>query len=163
MMPPKKNRIVPRRMHVPVSNRYSTKTQPENIEQVIESQLTTDICLNMNCLRVFVRRASSERCVNKVTLIGRAGADAVLKGTIEHPVVVFNLATNSAEKTEWHRISVFKPGLRSLAENYVKSGNRLYVEGRINYGHITDANGAALPTTSIIAEDIVFLSKQETA
>lgn len=115
----------------------------------------------MNCLKIFIRRASTERSINKVTLIGRAGADAVLRGTLEHPVVVFNLATNSGDKTDWHRISVFKPGLRSLAENYVRTGNRLYIEGRLNYGQIQDASGATIPTTSIIAEEIVFLSQTD--
>lgn len=110
-------------------------------------------------LRTFVRRLATERSLNRITLIGRAGADAQLKGSIEHPVVIFNLATSSNQKTEWHRISVFKPGLRTLAENYVKSGQRLFVEGKISYGHIVDAQGNALPTTSIIADDIVFLSK----
>lgn len=113
----------------------------------------------MFAIRHFFRRLSTERSLNRVTLIGRAGSDAVLKGTVEHPVVIFNVATNSGPKTEWHRISVFKPGLRSVAENYVKSGARLFIEGRISYGHIIDTQGQATPTTSIIAEDIVFLSK----
>lgn len=115
----------------------------------------------MMLLRQFVRGMASERSLNRVTLIGRAGSDAQLKGTMEHPVVIFNLATTN-QKTEWHRISVFKNGLRSLAENYVKSGARLYVEGKISYGHIIDAQGNAVPTTSIIADDIVFLSKTTT-
>lgn len=108
--------------------------------------------------RQFIRLASSERSLNKVTLIGRVGADAQLKGTVEHPVVIFSLATNGM-KPEWHKISVFKPGLRNVAENYVKSGARLYVEGKISYGHIIDSNGTAVPTTSIIAEDLIFMSK----
>lgn len=110
-------------------------------------------------LRTIIRRMTTERSLNRVTLIGRAGQDAVLKGTAEHPVVIFNLATSSPQKTEWHRISVFKPGLRTLAESYVKSGQRLMVEGKLSYGHIIDSSGSALPTTSIIAEDILFLSK----
>lgn len=113
----------------------------------------------MFALRTFVRNLATERSLNRVTLIGRAGADAVLKGTLEHPVVIFNVATTSAQKTEWHRISVFKPGLRTLAESYVKSGSRLLVEGKLSYGHIIDTQGHAVPTTSIIAEDIIFLSK----
>lgn len=115
----------------------------------------------MLAIRTFVRRMSSEKSLNRVTLIGRAGSDAQLKGTFEHPVVIFNVATTApgAQKTEWHRVSVFKPGLRSIAENYVKSGNRLYVEGKLSYGHIIDGQGNAVPTTSIIADEILFLSK----
>lgn len=105
-----------------------------------------------------VRHASIERSVNRVTLLGRVGADAQLKGTYDHPVVIFNLATTQNNKTDWHRISVFKPGLRELTENYVKSGSRLMVEGKISYGHIIDRNGTSVPTTSIIAEEVIFLS-----
>lgn len=115
----------------------------------------------MSILRTFVRRISNERSLNKVMLIGRAGTNAELKGTIDHPVVQFNMATSSGPKTEWHRISVFKNGLRSLAENYVKSGTRLFVEGKLSHGHIIDKEGNAVPTTSIIADDIMFLSKND--
>lgn len=113
--------------------------------------------------RTFVRGIATEKCLNRVTLIGRVGADAQLKGTVEHPVVIFSLATNSGGvKTEWHKISVFRPGLRQAAEDYVKSGSRLMVEGKISYGHIVDSQGNAVPTTSIIADDIIFLSKTNT-
>lgn len=99
-----------------------------------------------------------------MSLIGRVGADAQLKGTVEHPVVIFSLATNSGGiKTEWHKISVFKPGLRQAAEEYVKSGSRLMVEGKISYGHIVDTQGNAVPTTSIIADDIIFLTRANNA
>lgn len=113
----------------------------------------------MLAIKTFVRRLGTERSLNRITLIGRAGSNPQLKGTVDHPVVIFSLATNSNSKTEWHRISVFKPNLRNMAENYIKSGNRLFVEGKLSYGHIIDASGNAVPTTSIIAEDIVFLSR----
>lgn len=113
----------------------------------------------MNALRVFTRTMVTERTVNKVTLLGRVGADAQLKGNMEHPVVTFSVATNSGPKPEWHRVSVFKPGLRKLAEDYIKTGSRLYVEGAISYGHIVDRTGNAIPTTNIIADNIIFLNK----
>lgn len=116
----------------------------------------------MNTIRVFIR-GMAERSINRVTLIGRAGGDAQLKGTVEHPVVIFNMATNAGQKTEWHRISIFKPGLRELAETHVKSGIRLFVEGKLSYGHVVDSQGAAVPVTSIIADDIVFLSSKDSA
>lgn len=116
----------------------------------------------MLAIRTFVRRLSSEKSFNRVTLIGRVGSDAQLKGTFEHPVVIFSVATSSpgSQKTEWHKISVFKPGLRQIAENYVKSGSRLFVEGKLSYGHIIDNQGNAVPATSIIAEDIMFLGSK---
>lgn len=116
----------------------------------------------MFSLKTIVRNLGTERSLNRVTLIGRVGADAILKGTEEHPVVIFNVATTSAQKTEWHKISVFKPGLRTLAETYVKSGSRLMVEGKLSHGHIVDNQGQATPATSIIADDIIFLSKTST-
>lgn len=117
----------------------------------------------MQAIRTFVRGIATEKCLNRVTLIGRVGADAQLKGTVDHPVVIFNVATNTGPKTEWHRVSVFKPGLRQVTEEYVKSGSRLFVEGKLSHGHIVDAQGNAVPTTSIIAEDIIFLSKTQAA
>lgn len=114
----------------------------------------------MLALRSFVRAMSTEKSLNRVTLIGRVGGDAVLKGTVEHPVVLFNLATNQAQKSEWHRISVFKPNLRNITEKYVKSGCRVFVEGRLSHGHIIDAQGNAMPTTSVIADEVIFLSKR---
>lgn len=107
-----------------------------------------------------IRNSSTEKTLNKVSLLGRAGGDAQLKGTEEHPVAIFSLATNSNQKTEWHKISVFRPGLRETVTEYVKTGSRLLIEGKISYGHIIDRTGASVPTTSIIADDVVFLTKE---
>ncbi|KAG9510354.1 Single-stranded DNA-binding protein, mitochondrial, partial [Fragariocoptes setiger] len=117
-----------------------------------------------------VRRGAStsiERSINRVTLVGRVGADAQVKGNAEHPVTTFSLATHTTyrtaagetrQKTEWHKVSVFKPGLRTLAENYVRKGGRLLVEGRVTYGEIIDAQGHTIQATTIIADDIMFMS-----
>lgn len=113
----------------------------------------------MSILKTFIRSLATERSLNRITLVGRVGADAILKGTFEHPVVIFNVATSSDQKTEWHKVSVFEPRLRTLAETYVKSGIRLLVEGRLSHGHVVDKQGQAVPATSIIANDIIFLSK----
>ena len=55
---------------------------------------------------------------------------------------------------------MFKPGLRETAYNYVEKGARLHVTGRIMYGEITDQTGVRRQTTSIAAEDIIFLSRK---
>ena len=69
--------------------------------------------------------------MNQVLLLGRVGADPALKGSEAHPVVMFSLATNSnyrsateglKQKTEWHKISLFKPYLRDLALANMKKG-----------------------------------------
>jgi len=62
------------------------------------------------------------------------------------------------QKTEWHRISVFKPSLRGICEDYLRKGARVYVHGRLSYGEVQDINGQAHQVTSIIAEDMIFLA-----
>ncbi|XP_014674238.1 PREDICTED: single-stranded DNA-binding protein, mitochondrial-like [Priapulus caudatus] len=112
-------------------------------------------------------RQTYEKCINQVTLLGRVGADPMLRGTEQHPVVIFSMATNMVytdanqertQKAEWHRISIFKPTLREPMMNYLKKGMRVHVSGRLSYGMITDASGVQRSTTSIVADDVIFLS-----
>ncbi|RVE56536.1 hypothetical protein OJAV_G00222160 [Oryzias javanicus] len=63
-----------------------------------------------------------------------------------------------SQKTTWHRVSVFKPGLRDLAYQYVKKGSRILVEGKLDYGEYVDKNQVRRQATTIIADNIVFLS-----
>ncbi|RZF32844.1 hypothetical protein LSTR_LSTR009395 [Laodelphax striatellus] len=106
-----------------------------------------------------------EKSINHVTLLGRVGADPQKRGSDQHPVVVFSLATNTnykydsgdfSQKTDWHRICVFRPGLRDSVYSYLKKGQRVHVTGRLSYGEIKDEQGTARSTTSIIAEDVIF-------
>jgi len=106
-----------------------------------------------------------EKTINSVTLLGRLGSAPQKRGTEEHPVVVLSLAThinmsNSqgdvTQKTEWHRICIFKPHLRETAYNYAAKGNRVLVQGRILYGEVTDSNGTTQNTVSIVADDIIY-------
>jgi len=108
-----------------------------------------------------------EKTVNHVTLMGRVGGDPQLRGTTEHPVVIFSVATHNnynyqsgemLQKTDWHRICVFKPYLRDSVYKYMSKGQRVYVNGRISYGEITDDQGKTHTTTSIIADDVIFIS-----
>ena len=93
----------------------------------------------------------------------------------KNPVTIFSLATNEmwrsgenetyqmgdvSQKTTWHRISVFLPGLRDVAYQYVKKGSRIYVEGKVDYGEYTDKNNVRRQATTIIADNIIFLSDQ---
>lgn len=106
-----------------------------------------------------------EKTINSVTLLGRLGSAPQKRGTETHPVVVLSLAThinmtNSQgevhQKTEWHRICVFKPHLRETAYNYAAKGNRVMVQGRLLYGEVTDSNGTTQNTVSIVADDIIY-------
>ncbi|XP_022168408.1 single-stranded DNA-binding protein, mitochondrial [Myzus persicae] len=113
-----------------------------------------------------------EKTINKVTLLGRVGADPQKRGTEEHPVVVFSLATHqnyinnneeSTQKTDWHRIVVFRPGLRDTVYNYLQKGQRVHISGRLIYGDLKDESGTTRTTTSIAADDIIFFnSKNQT-
>ncbi|KAI5733344.1 hypothetical protein M8J76_010763 [Diaphorina citri] len=108
-----------------------------------------------------------EKTINQVTLLGRVGADPQKRGTEEHPVVLFSLATHInfkpdrekgtvTQKTEWHRICVFKPVLRDTVYNYVQKGQRVHVTGKLTYGEVVDSQGQSRPTASIVADDIIF-------
>ncbi|PNI99798.1 SSBP1 isoform 16 [Pan troglodytes] len=137
----------------------------------------------MNVLRQFVRHESEtttslvlERSLNRVHLLGRVGQDPVLRQVEgKNPVTIFSLATNEmwrsgdsevyqlgdvSQKTTWHRISVFRPGLRDVAYQYVKKGSRIYLEGKIDYGEYMDKNNVRRQATTIIADNIIFLSDQ---
>lgn len=100
-----------------------------------------------------------------MTLLGRVGAEPQKKGSEEHPVVVFSLATHSnyryetgefMQRTEWHRVVCFKPGLRETILKYLKKGQRVHVSGRIMYGEIKGEEGATRNTTAIAADDVIF-------
>ncbi|XP_063785050.1 single-stranded DNA-binding protein, mitochondrial [Pseudophryne corroboree] len=116
-----------------------------------------------------------ERSLNKVQLLGRVGQDPVMRQTDgKNPVTIFSVATNELwrsgesevfsatgdinQKTTWHRISVFRPGLRDVAYQHIKKGARVYVEGKIDYGEYTDKNNVRRQATTIIADNIIFLS-----
>lgn len=62
------------------------------------------------------------------------------------------------QKTDWHRICVFKPYLRDTVYKYMTKGQRVFLTGRVSYGEIKDEQGSSHITTSIIAEDVIFIS-----
>ncbi|XP_058047323.1 single-stranded DNA-binding protein, mitochondrial [Ahaetulla prasina] len=130
-------------------------------------------------MRQFVRHESEvsttlERSLNRIQLLGRVGQDPVMRQMEgKNPVTIFSLATNEmwrsgdsevvlgddvTQKTTWHRVSVFRPGLRDLAYRFVKKGARLYVEGKIDYGEYVDKNNVRRQATTVIADNIIFLT-----
>lgn len=109
---------------------------------------------------------SKERSLNSVTLIGRVGSDPQMRGSTGKPVVTFSVATNVSWKTDegfwthrtdWHNIAVFNKFLRDPAFKYVGKGRRVHIQGRLAYGEIVDKAGIRRHTTSIIADDIIYL------
>ncbi|WP_375610766.1 MULTISPECIES: single-stranded DNA-binding protein [unclassified Bartonella] len=99
--------------------------------------------------------------LNKVTLIGRLGADPESKtmnsGT---EVVNFSIATSESytdkknnqkvEKTEWHSVVVFNPHLAKIALQYLNKGSKVYVEGKLQTRKWQDKNGHDRYTTEIV-------------
>jgi len=106
-----------------------------------------------------------EKCVNNVTLLGRVGGDPQKRGSTEHPVVIFSLATHTnyryetgdfMQRTDWHKVCVFRPNLREAVYKFLKKGQRAMVQGRISYSEFKDAEGNMTSRTAIIADDIIF-------
>jgi single-strand DNA-binding protein len=106
------------------------------------------------------------RSLNKVMLIGNVGAEPEIKTTGGGTKFAkVSLATNRAfsdrsgqqqEKTEWHRLT-FWDKLADLVEQYVKKGDRLYIEGRIEYSQTEDDKGNQRFWTDIIVREMVML------
>ena len=106
------------------------------------------------------------RSLNKAMLIGNVGQDPEIR-TIPSGarVAQFSVATNrrwndkngqQQEKTEWHRIVAWER-LVDIIERYVKKGDRIYVEGEIEYRQYQDKDGVTKYTTEIRAREVVLL------
>lgn len=104
--------------------------------------------------------------LNKAMLIGNVGSDPEIR-TIPSGarVAQFSVATNrrwndkngqQQEKTEWHRIVVWER-LVDIIERYVKKGDRIYVEGEIEYRQYQDKDNQTKYITEIRARDVVLL------
>lgn len=113
------------------------------------------------------------KSVNKVMLIGNLGADPEIRTTSGGTRVAnFSLATSrdwtadggqKQEKTEWHKIVVWNnsrgSGLVDVVEKYLKKGDRVYVEGRIEYRSYEDKkDGTTKYVTEIRCFDLMMLA-----
>ena len=113
------------------------------------------------------------RSLNKVMLIGNLGADPEVRSTNNGSrVATLSLATSrqwttqggeKQEKTEWHRCVVWNRrqtggGLVEVVEKYLKKGDRVYIEGRIEYRTWQDREGQTRYSTEINVSDLVMLS-----
>lgn len=111
------------------------------------------------------------RSLNKVTLIGNLGADPEVRSTNNGArVATLSLATSrqwkgqggdKQEKTEWHRVVFWNSNYSKLAdivEQYCKKGDKLYVEGSIEYRSWQDKEGQTRYTTEIRGNELIMLS-----
>ncbi len=105
------------------------------------------------------------RSVNKVILVGNVGRDPDIQQTQNGTKVAhFSLATNRRlpngdepqEKTDWHRLTLWNR-LAQFAEEYVKTGDRIYIEGRLEYDSY-ERDGVTIPTADITVRELVLLS-----
>lgn len=104
--------------------------------------------------------------VNKVILIGNLGADPEIRNLPSGTTVAnFNIATSenytnkSGERvtqTEWHRVECWE-GLAKVAEQYLKKGSSVYIEGKIRTEEWQDKDGNTRYTTKIRAQNLTML------
>lgn len=98
--------------------------------------------------------------VNKVILVGNTGADPEVRSMQDgREMATFSLATsdswkdrdgNRRDKTEWHRVVIFSPGLVGIVKQYVKKGAKLYIEGQLQTRKYTDKSGIERYSTEVV-------------
>lgn len=113
------------------------------------------------------------RSLNKVTLIGNLGSDPEVRSTANgSKVATLSLATSSQwkkdgekqEKTEWHRVVLWDSKFQKLAEvaeQYCHKGDKVYVEGAIEYRMWQDKEGQTRYTTEIKASALILLGGEK--
>ena len=104
------------------------------------------------------------RSVNKVILVGNAGRDPDVQTTAGGSKVAHvSLATTRRiprnggyeDRTEWHRLTLWNR-MAEIADEYVKKGDRLYIEGRMEYDTY-EKNGVTIPTAQVNVRELVLL------
>jgi single-strand DNA-binding protein len=101
--------------------------------------------------------------VNKVILIGNLGADPEVRHTQDgRPIVNLRLATSESwrdkasgerkERTEWHRVVIFSEALCRIAEQYLKKGSKIYVEGQLQTRKWQDQSGQDRYSTEVVLQ-----------
>ncbi|MEO1015599.1 MAG: single-stranded DNA-binding protein [Pseudomonadota bacterium] len=101
--------------------------------------------------------------VNKVILVGNLGADPEVRQTQDgRPIVNLRLATSEnwkdrntgerRERTEWHRVVIFSEGLARVAEQYLRKGSKVYIEGQLQTRKWQDQSGQDRYTTEVVLQ-----------
>jgi single-strand DNA-binding protein len=101
--------------------------------------------------------------VNKVILIGNLGKDPdIRRMSSGEPVVNLSVATSETwrdkssgerrERTEWHRVVIFNEHLAKVAEQYLKKGAKVYLEGQLQTRKYTDKDGVEKYTTEVVLQ-----------
>jgi single-strand DNA-binding protein len=101
--------------------------------------------------------------VNKVILVGNLGRDPEIRSTQDGlRIANLSLATSESwrdkntgerrEKTEWHRVVIFNENLVKVAEQYLKKGSKIYVEGALQTRKYTDQSGVEKYSTEVVLQ-----------
>ena len=101
--------------------------------------------------------------VNKVMLIGNLGADPEVRHTQDgNPICHLRLATNETwrdrtsgerrERVEWHRVVIFNENLAKIAEQYLKKGSKVYIEGQLQTRKWQDQSGQDRYSTEVVLQ-----------
>jgi single-strand DNA-binding protein len=101
--------------------------------------------------------------VNKVILIGNLGADPEIRHTQDgRPIANLRVATSESwrdkasgerrERTEWHRVVIFNENLAKIAEQYLKKGAKVYLEGQLQTRKWEDQSGQERYTTEVVLQ-----------
>ena len=101
--------------------------------------------------------------VNKVILVGNLGRDPEVRSTQDGAKIVnLSVATSERwkdrntgeprEKTEWHRVVIFNENLGRIAEQYLRKGSNVYLEGQLQTRKWTDQQGAEKYTTEVVLQ-----------
>ncbi|CAO4144603.1 Single-stranded DNA-binding protein [Methylorubrum thiocyanatum] len=101
--------------------------------------------------------------VNKVILVGNLGRDPETRRLASgDPVVNLRIATSESwkdkmsgerkEKTEWHSVVIYNENLARVAEQYLRKGSKVYIEGQLQTRKWTDQSGAEKYTTEVVLQ-----------
>ena len=101
--------------------------------------------------------------VNKVILVGNLGRDPEVRSTQDGAKIVnLSIATSERwkdkntgeprEKTEWHRVVIFNENLGRIAEQYLRKGSNVYIEGQLQTRKWTDQQGVEKYTTEVVLQ-----------
>jgi single-strand DNA-binding protein len=110
------------------------------------------------------------RSVNRITLIGNVGRDPDIQQTKNGTKVAhFSVATNrrvpsgtdGEERTDWHRLTLWNKQAQ-FAEDYIRTGDRVYIDGRLEYDSY-ERDGVVIPTAEVIVREVVMLNSKGVA
>ncbi len=101
--------------------------------------------------------------INKVILVGNLGNDPEIRRTQDgRPIANLSIATSESwrdkntgerrEKTEWHRVVIFNEGLCKIAEQYLRKGSKVYLEGQLQTRKWQDQSGQDRYSTEVVLQ-----------